>query len=308
MASLFSAPGQIVDAVRNINVPAAATTFSYKSVILYLVVFAIIGFIVFMLLGKRFDFSWLDFRTAHSKIVSKGHVFWETMPVSGKLVVPDDTVENFHNNRYTCLADVVLKNTRSPRGGNVYRHLLHRGSEDLLSGTLPAFGLPKRMNPGIFVDPNVNDILVYIDTVKNGTTFRESLRISDIPLDIPFRIAVLVSKRLLEVYINCKLETTKLLDGDPKEVENTWYGLSGSNRADAQIQNLKIWRHALTIDELSPLCPRQLPTFNTLSIPPACKSDKPPTTIDNMKEKLATVQANVLGKFDAAKADLKNLL
>jgi hypothetical protein len=173
---------------------------------------------------------------------------------------------------------------------------------------MAAYGLPKRMNPGIFLDPNVNDILVFVDTLKNGTTFRESLRVSDIPLDIPFRIAVIVSKRLLEVYINCKLETTKLLDGDPKEVENIWYGLSGSNSADAQIQNLTIWRHALTIDELSPLCPRQLPTFSAISFPSVCKSDKPPTTIDNMKGKLASVQANVLGKFDAAKADLKNLL
>jgi len=299
MASLFSAPGQLINSVRGMDLRTMATTFSYQSVIIYIVVFAIIGFIVFMLLGKEFDLRIIDLRPMRMKVLDDAQVFWQKMPLSKKFVVPEDTMENFRETKYTCLMDIVLKNTRPRSGGNVYRHLYHRGSEDLASSTLPAYGLPKRMNPGVFLDPNVNDILVYVDTVKNGTTFRESLRISDIPLDIPFRLAVMVSRRILEVYINCKLETTKLLDGDPKEVENAWYGLSGGSPAEAQLQNLTIWRRPLIIDEITHMCPPKLLVFNMAE--QVCESDKPTMDIDGMKTKL-------VDKFKSAKDQLKGFL
>jgi hypothetical protein len=299
MASLFSVPGQIADGVRSMDIASVATTFSYKSVILYAVVIAIIVFIVFMLLGKSFDLSWLDFRPSRMKILSKGNIFWDKVAISGKLAVPEDAVEDLHDNRYTCLTDIVLKNTRPRMGGNINRHLFHRGSEDLLPATLPAYGLPKRMNPGVFLDPNVNDILIYVDTIQNSTTFRESVRIADIPLDIPFRLAIIVSKKLLEVYINCKLEVTKLLDGEPKEVENSWYGLSGSAAAEAQIQNLTIWREPLMVQELASLCPAQLPTFNIAGIDAVCKTDKPAIDMEGMKTKLVS-------KFELGKDALKS--
>jgi len=296
MASLFSAPGQLFNSMRGMDIRTMATTFSYQSVILYLVVFAIIGFIVFMLLGKQFDWRIIDLRPTRMKVLDDAHIFWKTVPISKKLFVSEEDVDDFRENKYTCLMDIVLKNTRPRTGGNIYRHLYHRGSEDLASPTLPAYGLPKRMNPGVFLDPTVNDILVYVDTVKNGTTFRESLRVSDIPLDIPFRLAVIVSRRLLEVYINCKLETTKLLDGDPKEVENTWYGLAGGSQAEAQLQNLTIWRRPLIIDELTPMCPPKLPVFNSGG--QVCQSDKPTMDIDGMKTKL-------VDKFESTKEKLK---
>ena len=285
MASLFSVPGQIADGVRSMDIASIATTFSYKSVILYAVVIVIIGFIVFMLLGKSFDISWIDIRPPRMKVLSKGAIFWDKRPVSGKYTVPEDAVEDLRDTRYTCLIDIVLKNTRPRMGGNINRHIFHRGSEDLLPATLPAYGLPKRMNPGVFLDPNVNDILIYVDTIQNSTTFRESVRIADIPLDIPFRLAIIVSKKLLEVYINCRLEVTKLLDGEPKEVENTWYGISGSAAAEARVQNLTIWRQPLMVQEIAPLCPA-LPIFSDAK-EGECKTDKPAIDMQGMQIKVA---------------------
>jgi len=297
MASLFAVPGKVATTVRSMDMPALLTTFSYKSVILYLVVIAIIGFIIFMLLGKSFDTSWLDFRSPRSKVLSKGSEFWQTMPESGILEVKDTSLDKFEDARYTCLMNIVLKNTRPRLGGNIYRHLYHRGSKDLASPTMPAYGLPKRMNPGVFLDPNVNDILVYIDTLNKSTTFRESVRIADIPLDVPFRLAVLVHKRLLEVYVNCKLEVTKLLDGEPKEVENDWYGLSGAAAAEAKIQNLAVWQVPLTIEELTPLCPAQMPEFKMQDI--TCKSDKPAIDTNGMTSQL-------MNTFESGKDKLKS--
>jgi hypothetical protein len=119
---------------------------------------------------------------------------------------------------------------------------------------LPQHGLPRRLNPGIFVDPNTNDILIFVDTYKGAENYRESVRIADLPLDIPFRLGIVLQGRVLEVYLNCKLEVTKVLSGTPKTVENTWYGISGSAAAQAQIQNLSVWKMALKADDMSVLC------------------------------------------------------
>lgn len=274
MASLY-----IADAVRNLSVPSL----SFSSIILYVVVAMILVCIVAMLLGTSFDIKMIDFRPKRMQVLSKGSVFWKTKPLSGKLIVSEDEIDPFFTDRYTCLVDIVLKNTRPRMGGNIYRHLFHRGSEDLVPSTLPAYGLPKRMNPGVFLDPNVNDVLVYVDTVQNGVTFRESVRIADIPLDIPFRLGILVQGRLLEVYINCKLEVTKMLDGEPKDVENAWYGVLGSAAAEAQVQHLTIWTKPLSVEELSPLCPAAIPEFGAA---PACKVNLPGMDGNGMEMKL----------------------
>jgi hypothetical protein len=108
------------------------------------------------------------------------------------------------------------------------------------------------MNPGVFLDPNLNDILVFIDT-ENAT--RESVRIVDIPLDMPFRITVVVNKTVLEVYLNCRLEVTKILKNPPKVVDNQWFGLAGAASAQAQIQNLRVWPSPLLSTDIHPLCP-----------------------------------------------------
>jgi len=108
---------------------------------------------------------------------------------------------------------------------------------------------------------------------------------------------VLVHKRLLEVYINCKLEVTKLLDGEPKEVENDWYGLSGGAAGEAKIQNLTVWQVPLTIEELTPLCPKQIPDFKMGDL--GCKSDKPAIDANGMTSQL-------MNTFESGKDKLKS--
>jgi hypothetical protein len=110
------------------------------------------------------------------------------------------------------------------------------------------------MNPGVFLDPNVNDIVIFLDTAKWGNVHRESVRIKDIPMDKPFRIGLVVKGHVLEVYLNCRLEVSKVMTGLPMPVENNWYGLSGAAAAQAQIQNLYIWKRALPADQMTTLC------------------------------------------------------
>jgi hypothetical protein len=110
------------------------------------------------------------------------------------------------------------------------------------------------MNPGIFLDPNTNDIVVFIDTERGSEIYHESVRISDVPMDIPFRIGVIVNETVLEVYLNCKLEVSLVLKGRPQSVEDVWYGIAGAAGAQAQVQNLYIWKRAVPSDQIGSVC------------------------------------------------------
>lgn len=242
----------------------------------------VVYFIGLMLLNKPIDFSWLDPRPKSMKTTSDAYLFWKPSVIFTNLQIPAGSVPGFTNNLYSIMVDSLLLNTRNFKGtGGPWRHILHRGSNELAVttlggalkssgcvsafnskglGALPKDGMPKRMNPGIFLDPNTNDIVVFVDTERGGDSFRESVRISDIPMDIPFRIGVIVNGKVLEVYLNCRLEVSKVLSGRPRSVEDTWYGLSGAAAAQAQIQNLYIWKRAVPADQIGSVCPG-LPKF-----------------------------------------------
>jgi hypothetical protein len=247
---------------------ATAAKFGISTIVLYILVLALVGFVVAMLMNVKLSLSWLIPKKYTVKAVS--HKFWLPSGEYSNLVVPSTLAPVPTDNAYTMMLEGLLFNSRNYQTTDgPYRHLTHRGSNELaptssttsigcsMSGTntnLPPFGLPKRLNPGIFLDPNTNDILVFVDTTDGKNTYRESVRIADVPLDIPFSLGIVVNGRVLEVYLNCGLEATKVLTGDPSNVENVWYGLSGSASADAQIQNLTLWDYGLPADDFRAVC------------------------------------------------------
>lgn len=260
--------------------------------------------IIMMLMNKKIDLSWLDPRPKNMVVTSDAYLFWKPSAIFTNLVVPNKSVPEFINTLYSISIDIVLQNTRNFKGtGGPWRHIIHRGSDELVqstiggaimkqgcaaangSGPLPPFGLPKRMNPGIFLDPNINDIIVFIDTERGGDSYRESVRIKDIPMDIPFRIQLIINERVLEVYLNCRLEVSKILSGRPRLVEDVWYGLAGSAAAAAMIQNLYVWKRALPADSIGALCPAP-PVFPKNR--PIC--DGTPDSVTTMKLNSPTKQ------------------
>jgi hypothetical protein len=274
MADLFRNAGLAFPSfpTRNLGVGAGAGGFSGMTLV-YILLGALVIFAVgLMLLNKPIDFSWVDPRPKSMQVTSDAYLFWKLSPFFTNLTVKDSEVPGFLPSEYTTNVDMVLKETRVYTGnsGN-WRHLFHRGSDELASttlagalrkacgspganGSLPPYGLPKRMNPGVFLDPNVNDVIVFLDTAKGGNVYRESVRIKDIPMDKPFRLGLVVKDHVLEVYLNCRLEVSKILKALPMPVENNWYGLSGAAAAQAQMQNLYIWQRALPSDQMTTLC------------------------------------------------------
>jgi hypothetical protein len=282
MAELYEKVSNLGNYVSNAipaSVNAAGTS---RTMILVYVLFAglIIAAVVMMLMGKKIEFSALDPRPKYMIVRSTSKLFWPPGPFFTNLIVPvGSNGADFMDNSYSLIFDAVLYNTRSYRTtGGPWRQILHRGSDELkattiggavlrgcaasgTSGPLPPFGLPRRMNPGIFLDPNINDIIIFVDSDRGSESYRESVRLVDIPMDIPFRIGINLKGQVLEVYLNCKLEITKVLAGTPKKVEDTWYGLAGSAAAEAQIQNLYIWKTPLTADQMGAICVPQPPVF-----------------------------------------------
>jgi len=120
------------------------------------------------------------------------------------------------------------------------------------------------------------------------------VRIRDIPLDIPFRLGIVVNERVLEVYLNCKLEVTKLLTHKPKKVENKWFGVAGAAAANDQIQNLYLWKRPLVSTDMRYLCP-PIPKFGVKA---ACPDRAGPGA---QQENTATKQVDI-GFGDHVKA------
>ncbi len=218
-------------------------------------------------------------------------VFWKKWdPMIPLRITAQELGEGLQFDRYTMLADMIWLNTRvknedSPAN---YRHILHRGSgegADFLQRSQLSIraaagpsasanagpteaetlirmpqGLPIRMNPGIMADPYTNDMLIFIDTDLDNQSYRESIRIPDIPMDTPFRLAVVVMPTMVEVYINCALEVSKILEGRPRAIDKAWYGLIGPQPLNAAVQNLRLFNGVMGHQWLRPYCSK-LPAF-----------------------------------------------
>jgi hypothetical protein len=291
MSSLWNGPGNGFNALENSPVGTPKMWMVYTLVIIFIT-------IVVNMLRQKELFIWEWIRTLWPKkqlARMNAYRFWAPSTIYTNLTIPaKDRIPDFPNTTYSMSLEINLLETRNFRiyGDTPYRHIVHRGSNELATttvggvimsggcggatmynGQLPPFGLPKRMNPGIFLDPNLNDILVFVDTIYAGKPLRESLRIVDIPLKKPFYLFVVLNKNVLEVYMNCRLEATKVLDGEPRSVENEWYGLAGAASATAQIQNMYLWASALGAQDIRPQCPSPL-KFDTER--PACGAAETP--------------------------------
>lgn len=262
-----------------------------------LVVFGIVIAVLILMTLAGIGFDTLGIGQSEPKPTER--TFWKKWdPLIPLRISEREVGEGLRFDRYTLLVDMIWVNTRvrGEESAANYRHILHRGSgegADFLqrsqqrllqdggrsrdggrdggrdSGRGPTEseiltrmpqGLPIRMNPGILADPYKNDMLVYIDTMVDNRSYRESVRIPDIPMDQPFRLALVVMPSMVEVYINCALEVSKILEGRPRTMDAAWYGLIGPQPLNAAVQNLRLFNGVMGHHWLKPYCSK-LPDF-----------------------------------------------
>jgi hypothetical protein len=196
---------------------------------------------------------------------------------------------------YTIMFDMMMFNSRASmsatRGRELpYRHLLHRGSNDLGNPGTPAgcggggtaststaitTGLPKFMNPGFLADRTTNDIMVFFNTDAGI----ESARISNISLVTPYRIGLVVYQGFFEIYLGCKLLTTQLFKGTPIAINPSGvYALAGPFALSAKIQNLRLWSSTLPVQQLVNECMIPMQPFGNAPPCTAISVDPSPPT------------------------------
>ena len=281
------------------NVSLASLQAKYPNVgittILYIITGVIFVAILLMLFNSQFE---IFFQKRQSNGIDRPlpphTVFWTPATSSNPqdpydLTLASDDFPMTSAETYSMGLELMISDTRTTDKFGPYRHLVHRGTEDLRKftpnspGSSPKGagdlndGLPSQMNPGVFVDQFSNDLVIFIDTdpVGGGSqAFRESVRISDAPLNKAFYLHITVHDRLLEVYMNCRLAATKLLHGKPRAVPNDWFGRIGFARARAIIQNISLWDSNLYSIETRKMCPGiDLPKNMAPSSAPVCGSN-----------------------------------
>jgi len=215
-------------------------------------------------------------------VKSQTATFWtDSNSVTALSLTQTDLPANFPSRfGYTIMFDTMIFNSRAPMstasgGLPPYRHLLHRGSNDLGTAGTPAgcggggkgsagsgrtTGLPQFMNPGFIGDPTTNDIIVFIHT-DSGIA---SARISNLQLVTPYRIGLVVYQGFFEIYLGCKLLTTQLLKGTPLAINPSGvYALAGPFAMSAKIQNLRLWSTTLPVQQIVNECMIPMQPFGT---------------------------------------------
>ena len=95
--------------------------------------------------------------------------------------------------------------------------------------------------------PDTNDLMISVLNSNNNT---ENAIISNIPVQEPFRIGVVIMDYAMEVYVNGHLMKTRTFSAVPKSVKGDIYPISGTESSMAKMRNLKIWSRALTSSEI----------------------------------------------------------
>jgi hypothetical protein len=252
---------------------------SFPSVAVNTVLYICAGTVMFMILVMLFNSQYEVYFQPKNIGINRNFPPYSTFWQTSKLENPHDPFnqmvlsDEFPMSRadvYTMSIELNIADTRAGEAQGPYRHILHRGTNELQNftpnspGSIPKGrgdlndGLPLQMNPGVFIDQFTNDLVIFIDTdpVDHGNqAYRESLRVADIPVKTPFRLHITVHDQIAEVYINCKLATTKLLHGSPRAVPNDWYGRIGFARSQSIFQNMNLWDIDLYAIEISKMCP-----------------------------------------------------
>ena len=95
--------------------------------------------------------------------------------------------------------------------------------------------------------PDTNDLMISVLNSNNNT---ENAIISNVPVQEPFRVGVIIMDYAMEVYVNGHLMKTRAFSAVPKSVKGDIYPISGTESSMAKMRNLKMWARPLTSSEI----------------------------------------------------------
>jgi len=97
---------------------------------------------------------------------------------------------------------------------NQYKHIFHKGNDNIiLDGDSAGLNQPNN-GPGLYLTPNINDLLIKMSTFDNAN---EDVLIKDIPLNKWVNVIIRVIQHQVDVYINGSMVKRHILKGVPKQ-------------------------------------------------------------------------------------------
>jgi hypothetical protein len=173
---------------------------------------------------------------------SDGELVWTDSPQ------PSTTAANFEKLNtmpFTLQMDIFVEDTLSTLGPH-NRVFLYRGSQPIQSPTSILDSYPDT-NIVAYLKPDTNDLCVTAITQRNNDLFLESApTILNVPTRQPFRITITLQEKLMEVYMNGKLQVSKTFQFIPRYSTSPFYGTPDMYRNTVRIMNLQFWNYPLT--------------------------------------------------------------
>lgn len=153
-----------------------------------------------------------------------------------------------------------------------WKHMFHKGAQfdDTGDAKKEPHDIVDIQAPGMWLHPETNEIRVYMNTFKST---REFLTIDNIPISKWFHIAIVLSHRHLDVYINGFLRKRMTLNGVPKQ---NYYDLHVSKHGGFQghYSNMQYYNYALSMAPLQMIV-KKGPNFKMYNDDDARKSHIP---------------------------------
>lgn len=180
---------------------------------------------------------------------SDGELIWTEGPQPSTTVA---TFEKLASLPFTLQMDVFVEETLSTLGSK-NRVFLYRATQPLQTQSGPTLidSYPDS-NILCYLKPDTNDLCVSVITQRNNDFYLESApTILNIPTRQPFRLTITLQEKLLEVYLNGKLQATKLFRYIPRFTTTPFYGTPDMFRGTVRIMNLQYWNYVLTAMQIA---------------------------------------------------------
>jgi hypothetical protein len=189
-----------------------------------------------------------------SKGTSDGQLTWTSIPALPDLP-PNPGFQSLLNSDYTISIDVYSSPNFSMM--QTPRVLLYRSSSPKeLTATMDISKILTTFTDSnliLYIDSMKNDLYILTQTTTTtGQTTPEPLPvIRNIPMGTPFRVGIIFTSNYVEVYINGKLEATRILKGTLiGSAGTTFYSPPSMVSSAVKVANLQYWPRILTPSDL----------------------------------------------------------
>ena len=237
-----------------------ALTF-FSAIFSYFFYLSIISFFIFMILIVvhytitpifKFD-STANGTLDLSQGTSDGQLTWTSGPAASDSQ-PVPPFNNLLNSDYTLSFDLFISPDFSAISSP--RVVLYRStSVKKLSATMDISKILTTFTDSnliVYVDSMKNDLYILTQTTTpNGHVTPEPLPvIRNVPIGSPFRVGIIFTSNYVELYINGKLEATRILKGTLIGSIGSFYSPPSMMRSSVRVANLQYWPRILTPSDL----------------------------------------------------------